>query len=141
MSRGGLEGAHDASFIESGAMAEKKKLGEILQEMGAVTDEQVHRALLEARKKKLRIGEALVQLGFTTERHVARALCRQVGLPFVDLEKGKLSQTAIEAIPAEVVREHRIVPVKKAADAWRRTKLTPLVSKIFRGYFRAFRNT
>lgn len=31
--------------------------------------------------------------------------------------------------------------VKKAADAWRRTKLTPLVKKIFRGYFRAFRNT
>jgi pyruvate/2-oxoglutarate dehydrogenase complex dihydrolipoamide dehydrogenase (E3) component len=31
--------------------------------------------------------------------------------------------------------------VKKAADAWRRTKLTPFVKKIFRGYFRAFRNT
>ncbi len=26
--------------------------------------------------------------------------------------------------------------IKKAADAWRRTKLTPTVSKIFRGYFR-----
>jgi pyruvate/2-oxoglutarate dehydrogenase complex dihydrolipoamide dehydrogenase (E3) component len=31
--------------------------------------------------------------------------------------------------------------VKKAADAWRRTKLTPFVKKIFRGYFRAFRST
>ncbi|MHC4473199.1 MAG: GspE/PulE family protein [Planctomycetota bacterium] len=98
-------------------MAEKKKLGEILQEMGAVTDEQVHRALLEARKKKMRIGEALVDLGFTTEDKVARALCKQLGLPFVDLEKSKLSPSAVDAIPAEVVREHRIVPVKQSAGA------------------------
>ena len=26
--------------------------------------------------------------------------------------------------------------IKKAADAWRRTKLTPLVSRIFEAYFR-----
>jgi pyruvate/2-oxoglutarate dehydrogenase complex dihydrolipoamide dehydrogenase (E3) component len=28
--------------------------------------------------------------------------------------------------------------VKKAADAWRRTQLTPTVKKIFRGWFRLF---
>ena len=94
-------------------MAEKRRLGQILVEMGAVTDEQVNRALLHGRQKKMRIGEALVNLGFTDEEQVGRALCRQFGFPFVDLTKGKLSPATIESIPPDVVREKRIVPVKK----------------------------
>jgi type IV pilus assembly protein PilB len=62
----------------------------------------------------MKIGEALVDLGLTDEDKVARALCRQFGLPFVDLKKGRLSPKAVEAIPVEVVREHRIIPVKVA---------------------------
>ncbi len=96
-------------------MAEKQKLGQILVAMEAVNEEEVHRALVHAKKNQLRIGEALIELGFTTEKMVTRALCRQMGLPFVDLEKGRIPASAVEALPADVVREHRIVPVKKAA--------------------------
>ena len=94
-------------------MAERKKLGQILQESGAVTEEQVHRALLHARQKKLRIGEALIDLGFVDEDRVMRALCRQVGLPFVDLKKNKLPPATVALLPAGTVTEHRIIPVKK----------------------------
>jgi len=97
-------------------MPERKKLGEILVEMGAVTDEQVHEALLHGRKRQMKIGEALVDLGHTDEDKVTRAVCRQIGLPFVDLKKGRLAPQAIEAIPAEVVREQRIVPVKVSGN-------------------------
>jgi type IV pilus assembly protein PilB len=98
-------------------MAERKKLGQILLEGGSVTDEQVHRALLHARQKKLRIGEALIDLGFTTEEKVARALCKQVGLPFVDLVKNKLPPATVALLPAEIVRDYRIIPVKKTPGA------------------------
>ncbi len=98
-------------------MAERKKLGELLVEAGAVTEEQVHRALLSGRQKKLRIGEALVALGFTSEEKVARALCKQVGLPFVDLIKNRIPPATVALLPAEIVREHRIIPVKKTPGA------------------------
>jgi len=98
-------------------MPESKKLGQILVEMGAVTDEEVHRALIHGKQKKMRIGEALVDMGFTDSEKVTRALCRQIGLPFVDLMKGKLAEAAVNAIPAETVREHRIVPVKVSPGA------------------------
>ncbi|MEN8149964.1 MAG: ATPase, T2SS/T4P/T4SS family [Planctomycetota bacterium] len=97
-------------------MPERKKLGEILVEMGSVTDEHVHAALLHSRKKQMKIGEALVDLGHADEDQVTRALCRQIGLPFVDLKKGRLAPQAVEAIPAEVVREQRIVPVKVSGN-------------------------
>jgi len=97
-------------------MPERKKLGEILVEMGAVTDEQVHQALIHGRKRQMKIGEALVDLGHTDEDKVTRAICRQIGLPFVDLKKGRLAQQAVESIPAAVVREQRIVPVKASGD-------------------------
>jgi type IV pilus assembly protein PilB len=98
-------------------MAERKRLGEILASAGAVTEEQVHRALLHARQKKMRIGEALVDLGFTDEEKVARALCKQLGLPFVDLLKNRIPPATVALLPAEVVREFRVIPVKKTPGA------------------------
>ena len=98
-------------------MAERKRLGEILLEMEAVTEEQIHKALLHARQKKLRLGEALVDLGSTEEEKVFRALCRQFALPFVDLERSPVPRAAIDLIPPDVVREHRIIPLKKAPGA------------------------
>ncbi len=98
-------------------MAERKKLGQILLDGGAVTDEQIHRALLHGRQKKLRIGEALIDLGFTSEEKVTRALCKQVGLPFVDLIKNRIPPATVALLPAEIVREYRIIPVKKTPAA------------------------
>jgi type IV pilus assembly protein PilB len=94
-------------------MAERKRLGEILVDMDAVTDEQVHRALNHARQKSMRVGEALVDLGFVDEDKVTRALCRQFGLPFANLKTSRLPPATVALIPAPVVLESRIVPVKK----------------------------
>ncbi len=98
-------------------MAERRKLGQILVEMKAVTEDQVHRALLHGRQKQVRIGEAMIELGFVDEEKVARALARQFALQFVYLDRSKLAPNVVSLLPAETVVSQRLIPVKSAPGA------------------------
>ncbi|MHC4924055.1 MAG: GspE/PulE family protein [Planctomycetota bacterium] len=95
-------------------MAVRKLLGEILVETAGVTAEQVQRGLQLQEKKRNRIGEAMVSLGFVDQEQVTKALCRQNGLPFVNLAKAsaKIPPDVIAALPADLAAEFRVVPVK-----------------------------
>lgn len=54
----------------------EKKLGEILQDMGFVSLEQLQEALQSQKEqeKQKRLGQILVEKGLVNERHLARAL-------------------------------------------------------------------
>jgi type IV pilus assembly protein PilB len=96
-------------------MAGRKLLGEILIETAGITAEQVQRALQLQQKRKNRIGEALIALGFVDAEKVAKALCRQNGIPFVNLEspKSKIPPDIVAALTKEIVAEFRVVPVTR----------------------------
>jgi len=91
----------------------RKRLGEILLQMGLVTPEKIEEALTHARRTGGRLGEALVDLKMVSEEQVTRALCRQNKLPFVDLEKAKLPADVVDLVDTKTVSEYRMVPVKK----------------------------
>jgi len=91
----------------------RKRLGEILLQMGLVTPEKIEEALTHARRTGSRLGEALVDLNMVSEEQVARALCRQNKLPYVDLEKATLKRDLIDLVESKTVEEYRVVPVKK----------------------------
>ncbi len=86
-------------------------LGELLVASGAITEAQHSEALAYQRKRGLRLFEALVELGFAEEREVARAWAKEQGMPFVDLERGRIPKAVLERVPAEVAREQGILPV------------------------------
>jgi len=91
----------------------RKRLGEILLEMGLVTPAKIDDALVHAKRTGTRLGEALIDLQMVDEEQVTRALCRQNKLPFVDLSKVKLPADVIAAVPQKVVEEYDVVPVKR----------------------------
>jgi len=84
--------------------------------MGLVTPEKIEEALVHSRRTGNRLGEALVDLNMLTEEHVARALCRQNKLPFVDLDKVRLSEDVVNLIEPRVVDEYDLIPVKKQGN-------------------------
>jgi len=91
----------------------RKRLGEILLQMGLVTPEKIETALTHSRRTGSRLGEALVDLNMISEEQVTRALCRQNNLPFVDLSKVRLPEEIIGSVDAKVVEAYDIVPVKR----------------------------
>jgi len=94
----------------------RKRLGEILLQMGLVTPEKIEDALTHARRTGSRLGEALVDLNMVTEESVSRALCRQNKLPYVDLDKANLRDEIVDLVESKVVEEYNIIPVKKQGN-------------------------
>ncbi len=91
---------------------QRKKLGEILQEWGAVTDTQIQQALGIAKGSGKRLGEALVDADFCDDVNVAKALAAQFDLEFVNLEGPDAKQQIdLSLVPEDLVRKHLILPL------------------------------
>ena len=90
----------------------RKKLGEILVSMGAVTPAQVEKGLKLAKGTGKRIGEVMVEAGLVKEDDVAKALAKQFGLPYVD-PNDVADQVDAKLIPEELVRKHLVLPLSK----------------------------
>ena len=85
----GLE-EHEA--VGGAGPAESPRLGEVLKDMGAITDEQLERAL----SSQPRLGQILEELGMVTRAQIDAALARQ-------------AEMAAAAGPAEVVHAGKVV--------------------------------
>src|SRR5688572_18929364 len=88
-----------------------QSLGEMLIASGALTEAALREAQAYQRNGGLRLEEALLKLGSVDETTLARALAKEQGLPFVDLEKGRIAPEILARIPPEMAREQGIVPV------------------------------
>ncbi|MZH03406.1 MAG: type II secretion system protein GspE [Nitrospinae bacterium] len=93
------------------AIRQKLKLGDVLVQAGAITDEQLMQSLSEQKKKNIPLGEAMVQLGFITEEKLLNSLANQLKIPYLDMQGIKISQEAIRKVPEAIARKHRIIPV------------------------------
>ncbi|MGZ5350944.1 MAG: type II secretion system protein GspE, partial [Actinomycetota bacterium] len=62
-----------------------KQLGQILIELGYITQDQLEQALAEHQRTPKSLGRVLIDLGMIKEGDLVRALAEQVGLEFVDL--------------------------------------------------------
>ncbi len=88
-----------------------QELGELLVSSGAVTDAQLREAMTYQRGGGMRLEQAVVRLGMTDELTVTRLVARTQGLPFVDLDRGKVAPEVLARVPAEMALEQGIVPL------------------------------
>ena len=95
------------------AVGTRKLLGQIMKDMGLVTEDQIRTALALKPKEGLRIGEALVKLGFVTMEEVLQALGDQYAMPVVDLKQTRISPQAITALSRADARKHNVFPIEK----------------------------
>jgi hypothetical protein len=101
---------------------DKKPLGKLLLEHGAILPEQLEIGLLHQRKFERRLGESLIELGFIDEIGLFSAIAAQNNIPYVELEpsdvkideellkKMSLNQArALEALPLGLREDGRLV--------------------------------
>jgi hypothetical protein len=90
----------------------RKKIGELLIESGAVSQEQVRKALGQQRAygHGRRLGSVIITLGFASPAAVARALAHQFSLPFVELPE--VAEHVRSIVSLDFQAEHRIVPFR-----------------------------
>ena len=89
----------------------KKSVGQILKVMGAVSDQQIDKALDYAEKNSCRIGEAFVKTEICDQKTVSKAVAKHYGVPFADLARAEIKKQFIALVPKDVALDHGVVPV------------------------------
>ena len=90
----------------------QRYLGEILLEMGCVTQAHIDDALeKQINGNKAKIGEIMVAEGCCSANDITSALADQFGMEMVDLAGLDISKTIIDMVPQEQCRENHIMPI------------------------------
>jgi type IV pilus assembly protein PilB len=90
----------------------RKFIGEILQEMEVVTEQELQDALQKQQDGDNRvIGEILVEAEACQPEDIARALAEQYDMRFYDLEAIDIPKSVVELVPQNLATEKQCVPV------------------------------
>jgi type IV pilus assembly protein PilB len=88
----------------------KKRIGDILMEMGFIDGDQLKMSLMEAKKTGTMIGDVLQRLGWITEEDLQIAIAVQSGARILDTGSVEIDHTLMAQIPIEFVNAHGMFP-------------------------------
>jgi len=99
------------------AIAQRKRLGDTLVEIGRMTQEQLEEALRLQRERGGKLGEVLVDQGIVNEEDVAAALSLQFNIPIIDLKRHVVQPRALHLVSERLARKHTLVPLDVIGDS------------------------
>ncbi len=91
------------------------RLGDTLVKSGAITTEQLARALHEQKRRGQRLGQILVSSGAIDERTLTTALSILLSLPVLNLHQTDVDVTVLKMLDEEFARQNLVVPVRDDA--------------------------
>jgi type IV pilus assembly protein PilB len=92
----------------------KKKLGDILVEVGIITQDQLNQAVELQRARGGKLGDILKELNFCGEDVLLAFLGRQCGVSYISLaEYGDIPPDVINLVPENVARLQTLIPIAK----------------------------
>ena len=97
---------------EQNKLGKVKPLGEILVDLGYVTQGEVEEALNRQRSGGGRLEDTLVQSGKISPEMLARSLAMQLGYEFVDEGKIQIDPYAVTLVPEGTVRRYAAMPIR-----------------------------
>lgn len=118
------------AFIEIQAFDDKghkRRIGDILVDLGVVTRKQLKEMLTEqSHDPQRRLGTLAVARGYTDEELVARILAAQLQLPFIRLSDAEIDTAALNKVSPQIARSRKCVPLAVDGDCLRIAMANPL---------------
>ena len=94
-------------------MKKNLRIGEILTELGYVTEEQMGQALAYQREHRdMRVGQILVELGFVSELQVLEAMASRLELEIVDVSALEVDLAAVAMISKDLAEKNLLLPIQ-----------------------------
>ncbi|NLF92861.1 MAG: Flp pilus assembly complex ATPase component TadA [Oligosphaeraceae bacterium] len=93
-------------------VADSSDLISLLQQQGALNDEQADQCRRRMRRAQIPPQQAVLELSLSTQEVVYRALSQISGLPFVLLGEQSIAETAVQKVPAKVALRYQFVPLQ-----------------------------
>ena len=94
----------------------RKRLGDLLIEVGFITQEQLDKALNVQQKMGKRLGKVLIELGYISEQSMIEVLEFQLGIPHVDLSIMGIDPEIAALIPESVAKRYQVIPIRREQD-------------------------
>ncbi|MED9902597.1 MAG: ATPase, T2SS/T4P/T4SS family [Lachnospiraceae bacterium] len=94
----------------------KIRLGDALVKEGAITEEQLLKALELQKGSGRKLGETLIDAGMVTEEAIARVLSAQLGYENVDLQNVTITQDILDLVSVSVLKKNKVLPLEYAPD-------------------------
>lgn len=89
-------------------------LGRLLVEKNFLSWEQLDKALELQKTVKMPLGEVLVQMGLVTEQEVSEVLAEQLQISFVDVASlDRIDQDVVKLIPEDLARRHTVLAIER----------------------------
>ena len=83
------------------------RIGDVLQELGYATDEQIQQALAYQKENKgVRMGDALIKLGFITEKQMLKALADRLNYKTINISDITVDVTAVARVPKALAEQY-----------------------------------
>ncbi|MDO9267105.1 MAG: ATPase, T2SS/T4P/T4SS family [Sulfurimonas sp.] len=95
---------------------QNKPIGQLLEELGFITKEQIEVTLNVQKANPKYFGETLQDLDFVTSSEIAQAIAIQSNLEYVNLEFVVPSAEALRLIPYNVAKAKNILPISIDED-------------------------
>jgi type IV pilus assembly protein PilB len=89
----------------------RKKLGQILTDLGLLEEDQLWELLNEARESGQQVGQVAISRGLITEEQLFQALAEQFNLKTVNLLEVKFQPEAVDKVPETMATVYKVVPL------------------------------
>lgn len=90
----------------------KRKLGEVLQHAGKISQLNLERAIEEQKSKVARLGEVLFENSLVEKDALVSALIETTGIPYVDSSAVKPDPAALRALPVKIAERFNVLPLR-----------------------------
>lgn len=95
------------------ARKQKKRIGEILQEWGVISESGITEALEYSSNEGVRLGEAMTALGLVDEEDVTKALAVQYDMEYIDIDRNIMSASEATLLPEDRIKRHQVLPLAR----------------------------
>ncbi len=89
----------------------KIRVGDLLVEAGAITEEELQEALTYQKEHGGRIGNVILELGFISQDLLVTVLTTQMGLDYIELKACKLDEDILRLVPESLVNKYKVLPI------------------------------
>lgn len=94
----------------------KRRLGDMLVDLGTITQEQLDEVLKKQKVSGKRLGELLIEEGLITENEMISLLEVQLGIPRVYPEFITVDEKAVKSISQSLANKYTLIPVAYEED-------------------------
>lgn len=92
-------------------MAPRKRIGEVLIDACLISPEQLDEALRRQIDERKMLGQILIDMGWVTEQEVCRAVAELLKIKFIDVDGALISQDVVQLAPEDLAAKRMILPL------------------------------